>query len=163
MPVGAGVAVVRAVDVAAWNVMVLVNGTIGKNAFTGEFPLAEQEGFGRVGRIDGPDVAGVVGVGSVFRSDHGQVAPVDAEDRVFRTGAALVVPRVDGVGFCSAVAQEMVIRNRIVNPAVAVESPRAAAPFFWRHVGVAAPVGAVPAVGFAWTAKPSPNFVVLRP
>ena len=70
MSVGAGIAVVWTVDVAARNVMVLVHTAIGKDAFAGELPLAEEEGFGWVGRVDGPDVTGVVGVGTVFWSDH---------------------------------------------------------------------------------------------
>ena len=44
--VGPSVPVVRAVNVAAGNVMVLVNSTVGQNAVAGKFPLAEKERFG---------------------------------------------------------------------------------------------------------------------
>ena len=161
--VGPGVPVVGAVNVAAWNVMVLVNGAVRQNAIAGKFPLAEKERFGGIGRVDGPNVARVVGVGAVFGSDHGQVSPVDAENGVVWPGPALGVPGLNGVDLCGTVAQEVVVRNGVMNPAVAVEGAGATSPFFRRHVRMATTVGAVPSVIRTGATKPSTDFVVLRP
>ena len=161
--VGSSIAVVRAVDVAAWDVVMLMFAAIGENAGSGQLPLAQEERFGWVGRIDGPDVSRVVGVGAVFGCNHGQVAPVDAENRVFRPSATLIIPRADGVKFCGAIAQEVVVRDGVVYPSVSVQSASAAAPFFWCHVGMAATVGAVPALRIARAAEPSTDFIVLGP
>ena len=163
MTVGARVTVVRAVDVTAWDVVVLVLAAVRQNARSGKFPLAEKERFGRVGGVDGPDVARVVGVGAVFWGDHGQVSPVDAKDRVLGARTALCIPGVDRVELCCAVAQKMVVRNGVVNPAVAVESPGASTPLFGGHVGVSTTVGPVPSVVSARATEPSADFVVLRP
>ena len=130
MTVGSSVAIVRAVDVAAWNVMVRVFAAIRQDARTWQFPLAHQEGLGRVGGVNGPNVAGVVGVGAVLRCDHGQVAPVDAEFSIVWSCTTFCIPCFHWVGVFGSVAQEVVVRNRIVNPAVAVECATAAAPFF---------------------------------
>ena len=161
--VGASVAVVRAVDVATRNVVVLVHAAVRKDACSGQFPLAQQERFGWVGGIDGPNVACVVGVGAVLRCDQGEVSPVDAVNSIVRAGPALIIPSVHRVRFCCTVAQEMVVRNGVVNPPVAVEGPGASAPFFGRHVGVAAAVRAVPAVVCTRAPEPSTDLVVLWP
>ena len=163
MAVGARVAVVRAVDVAARNVMVFVNRTVREDAFAGELPLAQEERLGRVRGVDGPNVACVVGVGAVFGGDHGQVSPIDTKHRVLRSSTALSVPGFNGVGFSGPVAEEMVVRNGVVNPSVSIECSGAAAPFFWGHVGVSTAVGPVPTIVCAGATKPAPNFVVLRP
>ena len=105
----------------------------------------------------------MVGVRTVLGSDHGEVSPVDAEDRVLGSGAALIVPGVHRVRFSSAVAQEMVVGNGVVNPAVAVESPGASAPLFRGHVGVSAAVGPVPTVVSARATEPASDLVVLWP
>ena len=91
------------------------------------------------------------------------MAPIDTKLWVVGTRAALVVPRAHRVGFRCTVAQEVVVRNGVVNPTCAVQRPRAAAPFFRRHVGVAAAVGTVPTLVVARTAEPTADFVILRP
>ena len=57
----------------------------------------------------------------------------------------------------------MVIWHSVVNPAVPVESARAATPFFRGEVGMTATVRTVPSIVSAWATKPSSDFVVLWP
>ena len=52
VPVGSSIAIVGTVDITAGNVMVLMFAPVGENACTGQFPLAQKEGFGRVCRVD---------------------------------------------------------------------------------------------------------------